>query len=60
MSVQQRPTFQILNHMTDLKKKKMPLDATPTIYIQFDESNNNMADKKFEVGATIALLNRRP
>jgi hypothetical protein len=38
----------------------MPLDATPTTYVQCDENNNNMADKQnFEVGATISLLNRR-
>jgi hypothetical protein len=43
MSVQQRPTFQLLNHMTYLKKKT---DATPTNQVQFDKSNNNMADKK--------------
>jgi hypothetical protein len=45
MSVKQRPTFKLLNHMNNLKKK-MPLDATPTNYVQFDESNNNMVDKK--------------
>jgi len=55
-------TFQLLNHMADFERKK-PLDATPTNYVQFGESNNsnnNMADKKnYGVGATIALLNRR-
>jgi hypothetical protein len=47
-SVHQRPTFQLLNRMTNLKKndmKYMPLDATPTTYVQCDESNNNMAHK---------------